>query len=57
MTGWCAWTQCGLVSEERAAAMGVHGYLKKPIVTRDLAKTVRELVDDMNRQDKTESVA
>jgi PAS domain S-box-containing protein len=36
------------ISRERAAAMGIKGFLMKPIVKRDLAETIREVLDKID---------
>jgi CheY-like chemotaxis protein len=33
------------MSKERAEALGIKGFLMKPIVTSDLAKLIREVID------------
>jgi len=37
------------ISRERVAAMGIKGFLMKPIVNCDLAKTIREVLDHIDR--------
>ena len=39
-----------LVNRESAARMGVRGYLKKPIIARELTRTVRRLLDETQDQ-------
>jgi hypothetical protein len=35
--------------KERANAIGIHGFLMKPMVMNDLAKTVRDVLDNQNK--------
>jgi len=36
----------GTISEEKAASLGIKGFILKPIVMKDLAKKIRELLDE-----------
>ena len=36
------------MSEEKAASLGINGFLLKPIVMKDLSHTIREVLDNMN---------
>jgi DNA-binding NarL/FixJ family response regulator len=38
--------------EHHARALGVKGFLKKPVATGDLAEMVRKLLDDVNSSDR-----
>ena len=35
-----------LIDEERAKSIGIAGFVIKPVVTRDIARTIREVLDD-----------
>jgi PAS domain S-box-containing protein len=37
------------ISRDQVATMGIKGFLMKPIVNRDLAKTIREVLEDTDR--------
>ncbi len=39
-----------MIDEEKAKAIGIDGYVMKPIVIREIAKTIREVLD--KRQEK-----
>ena len=38
-----------VITEEKAKAMGIREFVMKPIVTRDMAKTIRNVLDKKRR--------
>jgi len=36
------------ISEEKAASLGIKGFILKPIVMKDLAQKIREVLDNNN---------
>ncbi|PQP34864.1 hypothetical protein C6A37_05540 [Desulfobacteraceae bacterium SEEP-SAG9] len=39
------------ISKDRATALGIEGFLMKPTVMRDLAKTIREVLDNIDKDE------
>jgi two-component SAPR family response regulator len=35
-----------VISEEKAKAMGIRDYIMKPVITSDLAKAIRRVLDE-----------
>jgi FixJ family two-component response regulator len=35
-----------VISEEKAKAMGIREYIMKPVITRDLAKAIRRVLEE-----------
>ena len=38
-----------LIDQEKAKSMGIAGFIMKPIETRDIAKMIRNVLDDQQR--------
>jgi len=39
------------ISKDRATALGIEGFLMKPTVMSDLAKTIREVLDNIDKDE------
>ena len=35
-----------IISEEKAKALGIQEFVMKPIIKRDIARTIRDVLDD-----------